>query len=152
MCAFWKKMKKTNIIFDAEHIRLSRRRIRHIVKKVTVFESVRPKGCLSLVFVSDETIRRINKEYLGKDTPTDVIAFSYDDEDVWGEIYISIDRAAEQANQYSVSYNEELTRLIIHGMLHLAGYEDTHPERKKIMFERQEMLVKKIMNKKIKIF
>ena len=101
---------------------------------------------VSILFVSSQKIRSLNKRYLKRDRATDVIAFPIDNEDcrisglpiILGDIVISFDRARIQAREEGHSLKRELTLLIIHGMLHLLGYDDTtHSERKK-MFVLQE--------------
>ena len=92
-------------------------------------------GILSIVFVSDSEIESLNLGFLGRARPTDVIAFPLADEEdeIWGEIYISVDRTREQADEYHVPFEEELARLVIHGILHLLGFKDhTSSERKKM--------------------
>ncbi len=95
-------------------------------------------GILSIVLVNDSEIQNLNTRFLGKERPTDVIAFPLDNEgdEIWGEIYISVDRAREQAGDYNVTYPEELARLIVHGILHLLGYEDYKKS------DRQKMIIK----------
>ncbi len=101
-------------------------------------------GDISIVLVSDEYITKLNKEFLDKDTPTDVLAFPMDEEELWGEIYISIDRALEQSRYYKVDINKELARLVIHGILHLLGYDDQQPDLKSTMHKREDLYLKKM--------
>ncbi|MGB2957746.1 MAG: rRNA maturation RNase YbeY [Bacteroidota bacterium] len=80
---------------------------------------------ISVVYIDGRYSRSINKEYRGHDASTDVLAFSLGEgETLEGEIYVNIDRARRQAREFGVSLANELGRLVIHGMLHLAGYED----------------------------
>lgn len=76
--------------------------------------------------MNDSEIEVLNARFLQREYPTDVIAFPLEDEhdEMWGEIYISMDRVKEQANAYRVSLTEEFTRLVVHGILHLLGYDD----------------------------
>jgi probable rRNA maturation factor len=78
------------------------------------------------VLVNDSEIQALNAQFLQRNYPTDVIAFPLGDNhgEIWGEIYISMDRVKEQASMYHVSLTEEFIRLIIHGILHLIGYDD----------------------------
>jgi probable rRNA maturation factor len=103
-------------------------------------ESWSGSGMLSIVLVDDSEIQKLNNEFLGKAFPTDVIAFPFPDaqDEIWGEIYISVDRAREQAKQYRVSYLEELVRLVIHGILHLLGYNDQIESDRKKMKEKED--------------
>ena len=91
----------------------------------------------------------MNKEYRGVDRPTDVISFALEDDDtfistdvrVLGDIYISIDKAKEQAESYGHSLKRELSFLTIHGILHLLGYDHMTNEEEKEMFNLQEMIL-----------
>ncbi len=108
-------------------------------------EMWRGNGILSIVFVNDSEIQNLNLGFLGKERPTDVIAFPLDDEadEIWGEIYISVDRAREQAKTYNVTIHEELARLVIHGILHLLGFKDhTCSERKKMTDKENQYLLR----------
>jgi len=106
-------------------------------------------GSLSIILVDDKKIKEINKQFLNKEQPTDVIAFVLDekDEDDWGEVYISLDRAREQARIFNTSWKEELARYVIHGILHLLGYEDISEEAKSIMRKREEHYLDSIILK-----
>ncbi|HLW15066.1 MAG TPA: rRNA maturation RNase YbeY [Flavobacteriaceae bacterium] len=82
-------------------------------------------GELSYVFCSDDFLHEMNLEYLEHDTLTDIITFDYrEGQVISGEIYISTDRVAENAKEFSVSFEEELHRVMIHGILHISGYDD----------------------------
>jgi len=104
-------------------------------------------GELSITFESDECLRNLNREFLGKDEPTDVIAFnlSRGEDYLIGDIYISVDRAVEQAREYEVDLEQELLRLELHGILHLVGYD--HNGRSDIMWKKQEYWVSKLSKK-----
>jgi probable rRNA maturation factor len=107
-------------------------------------EAGRPEsGILGVIFVDHKMSRTINRQFLAHDYPTDVIAFEYgDDEDEkWGEIYVNVQKAREQAIEYGVSYEDELTRLIIHGLLHLTGYDDQNDASRAKMKRREDELV-----------
>jgi probable rRNA maturation factor len=88
----------------------------------------RKLGEINFIFCSDEHLLSINKEYLQHTTYTDIITFDYSKEDVAlpvsGDIFISIDRIKENAEKYAVSFENELHRVMIHGVLHLLGYKD----------------------------
>ena len=95
-------------------------------------------GDVGYLFVNDEKILEMNREYLGHDYYTDVITFDYDEDDiVSGDIIISLDTVKSNAELYAKSYDEELHRVIIHGILHLCGINDKGPGEREIM-ERAE--------------
>lgn len=83
---------------------------------------------VTIIFVTDEELTKMHEDYLHDASPTDVITFDLGEESIEGEIYISMDRAKDQAKIYKVSQEEEIIRLVIHGMLHLAGYDDRAPD------------------------
>lgn len=90
-------------------------------------------GNLNFIFCSDAYLHKINVEYLDHDTYTDVITFPYDASFVEGDIFISIDRIQENAKTFEVDFDQELYRVMIHGVLHLMGYGDKSFEEKKLM-------------------
>ena len=82
-------------------------------------------GDINYIFCDDEYLLKINIEYLNHDTLTDIITFDYVENGVLnGDIYISIERVMENAGIFSVSYEQELHRVLAHGVLHLCGYKD----------------------------
>lgn len=83
-------------------------------------------------FCSDEELLQINQSFLNHNTYTDIITFDYCEKDfVIGEIYISVERVAENAGTNHVLFEEELLRVLSHGLLHLCGYKDKKPEHQK---------------------
>lgn len=91
-------------------------------------------GELSYVFCDDAFLHGINVEYLNHDTLTDIISFDYTaGKQINGEIYISIERVRDNADEFKVDFDEELLRVIIHGVLHFLGYPDKTEEEKKTM-------------------
>ena len=94
----------------------------------------RKVGEIGYLFVDDEKILEVNREYLGHDYYTDVITFDYDeDETVRGDIVISLDTVRSNAQLFGKTYEEELYRVIIHGILHLCGINDKGPGEREIM-------------------
>lgn len=81
---------------------------------------------VNVIFMTDDDLLEINREYLRHDYYTDIITFNYSEDTsiLEAELYISVDRVKENAAQFGVSFLEELYRIVIHGFLHLAGYED----------------------------
>lgn len=83
-------------------------------------------GMIQVVFCDDEYVLEINRKYLNHNTYTDIITFNYNDEyeGIGGDIFISLPRVKENAQQFGIQFDEELHRVIIHGILHLLGYDD----------------------------
>ena len=101
----------------------------------------------NLIIVDNEYIHRLNRDYRNIDRETDVITFALEDEDsmilpdnmrVLGDIYISLDKAKSQAEEYGHSFLREICFLAVHGFYHLLGYDHMTPEDEKIMFTKQE--------------
>ncbi len=123
-----------NLYVNSEYKFIDRRKVHKLVgslKKELGF------GISSLIinFINKDEIHQINKEYLKHDYTTDIITFNYSGSqtELDGEIFISLDDAAFNAKKYKVSLSEELSRLVIHGILHLTGYDDTTKKDKIIM-------------------
>lgn len=92
-----------------------------------------PQAQVNVIFVSDDELLEMNREHLQHDYFTDVITFKLEDDPLEGEIYISLDRAREQASEYGIGLYDEVKRLAIHGALHLCGYDDaTDAEREEM--------------------
>jgi probable rRNA maturation factor len=106
----------------------------------------------SIIFVGDEEIHNINKEYRGVDRITDVISFAFEDNKdleyndirLLGDIYICIPKMKSQAEEYGHSKKRELSFLTVHGLLHLLGYDHMNEEEEKIMFDLQERLLNEV--------
>ena len=89
-------------------------------------------------FCSDESLLKINKEFLNHDTLTDVITFDYSSSKaVSGEVFISVDRVRENAKEFHQDFNDEIKRVMIHGVLHLCGYNDKTAKDKTLMSEME---------------
>jgi rRNA maturation RNase YbeY len=83
---------------------------------------------IDFIFCSDDFLLEINRTYLQHDDYTDIITFPMEENPILGEIYISIDRVKENAATYGISFSEELRRVMVHGILHLCGYDDHEDE------------------------
>lgn len=94
----------------------------------------RKVGEIGYMFVNDEKMLEVNNEYLGHDYYTDIITFDYDEGDtISGDLVISLDTVRTNAEKFGKDYNEELHRVIIHGILHLCGINDKGPGEREIM-------------------
>lgn len=128
--------------------------IEEILQFAAKAEGIEEECELSVTFVDNEAIREINKEYRGKDAPTDVISFAMEEMSeneieiigadmprVLGDLIISIDRANEQAEEYGHSFERELGFLALHGFLHLLGYDHIEKEDEIVMFGKQKEIL-----------
>ncbi|MDI6730974.1 MAG: rRNA maturation RNase YbeY [Candidatus Margulisbacteria bacterium] len=88
-----------------------------------ILKSEGVKGKINLVFVSDHEIRRLNGRFRGKNKATDVLSFPMGENGILGDIAISVDTAGRNAQRFGVQYKREVKRLVIHGVLHLLGYD-----------------------------
>ena len=103
----------------------------------------------NVIFTDNETIRKINKEYRGIDRETDVISFALEDNEeitfefgrLLGDIYISVPKMKSQAKEYGHSEKREMSFLVIHGLLHLLGYDHMTKEDEEVMFKEQELIL-----------
>lgn len=104
-------------------------------------------GDIVYVFCNDEYLLKLNKEFLNHDTLTDIISFDYSmGTQINGEIYISYERVDENSKEFNTTFEEELKRVIIHGILHFCGYKDSSPEQKSSMRQKEEECLKLIDN------
>ena len=121
-----------------------RKGVKHTLKKMEA-----EKSEVNIIFVGLEEIHEINKTYRNVDRPTDVISFALEDtedvtvyeERVLGDIYICLDKVHEQAKEYGHTEIREMAFLIVHGLLHLLGYDHMIKEEEKIMFGLQEEIL-----------
>ncbi len=135
--------------------------VKQITQYVLKAESVAPPYEVSLVFTDSETVQRLNRDYRGVDKATDVIAFSMlpeketapsfvlppDGVARLGEVIISYPQAVEQAREQGHSVEQELALLIIHGILHLLGYDHEQPEEEERMRRREQELFGKCLRR-----
>jgi probable rRNA maturation factor len=130
---------RVNIVFHHEYrsLPLPRRRLRGLARRIARGERIEASGAVNVVFCSDYTIRKLNREYRGKDRVTDVLAFEFHDPDLLGEIYISLHRAAVQARRFGLSYEQEVERLFVHGLFHLLGYTHDTAVTRRAMEQRE---------------
>ena len=99
---------------------------------------IKKLGNINIIFCSDNYILDVNVKYLGHDYFTDIITFDYCEKDILsGDLFISIDTVRDNAEFYKTEFNDELNRVIVHGLLHLIGYDDHTPEEQKIMREKE---------------
>lgn len=112
-----------------------------------IVESMKNEGKnieeLNYIFCDDEYLLQINRQYLDHDYYTDVIGFDNSvGDDLMGDIFISVERITDNAIQNNVSFENELARVVIHGILHFAGYMDKDPEDKILMTSKEDYYLK----------
>ncbi len=102
---------------------------------------------INYVFCDDEYLHKINMEFLQHDTLTDIISFDYTmGKEISGDIFISIERVAENAKLYQVSFEEEFHRVLIHGILHYMGYKDKSEKEKEAMRKKENECLQLLNN------
>lgn len=133
-------MQNTKIYFFNENVNFTlpnKMKIKYWIRKVLETEKTQIDS-LNIIFCDDEYLQKINIQYLHKHTLTDIICFPLEEQDeLTGEMYISTSRVKENAKTYQVVFNNELNRVIIHGVLHLCGYTDSNAKEKTQMREKE---------------
>ena len=124
---------------------VDRRRIRSAVRTILKDHAI-GAGEISVAVVDDATIARLHQEYLQEDEPTDVLSFLLESADGYleAEIIVSAETAAAAAPRFGLSPGDEVLLYVIHGMLHLVGYDDTTPRKRAAMRSQERMYVARI--------
>ena len=133
-----------NVEIDPDLLGIDEKKSINILKSILKKELI-SKAKINLIFAKDELLNNLKIKYFQKDHLTDVIAFrinDYTDTEVEGEIYISLERAIDNAKEYDEEVSNELARLIIHGTLHLLNYKDNTDNEKFIMTELENKYLK----------
>lgn len=108
------------------------------LSEVIVSES-KKEGDINYIFCDDEYLHEINVKYLDHDTLTDIISFDYSiGNELHGDIFVSVERVADNAKDFNVSFGEELKRVLAHGILHFAGYKDKSEEDELLMRSKED--------------
>tara|TARA_B100001245_G_C22603854_1_gene298912 strand:- start:12 stop:476 length:465 start_codon:yes stop_codon:yes gene_type:complete len=139
-------MIQVNVEIDPELISIDKDVCKEIIKKVFNTQKIQNTD-ITIIFGKDELLTPLKKEYFGKDHLTDVIAFRLNDLEeqlLEGEVYISLPRAKENAKELNEPIEKEITRLIIHGSLHLIGYTDDTSVLKNKMTELEDHYLENI--------
>ncbi len=127
---------------------LGRGRIALLVREI-IREEKKNAQSISIVLVDDGYLLDINRKYLNHNYKTDVISFDLNaGGDIEGEVYVSVDRACVQAKRYRVSVENEILRLIVHGILHLAGWEDKTRSEKLRMRKRENAFIERFFRER----
>ena len=119
-------MTDDKILFHAEDVAFELENTEGVVRWIETVVAAEKKevGEVSYIFCDDNYLHQLNVEYLNHDTLTDIITFPYADNPIEGDIFISLDRVRDNAADFKVTFDNELHRVIIHGILHLCGYGD----------------------------
>ncbi|MFC2111858.1 rRNA maturation RNase YbeY [Bacteroidota bacterium] len=128
------------IFFHDEKIKSNlkgKRDLKSWITKVIEAENHVP-GDINIILTTDRHLKKFNKSFLSRDYYTDIITFDYtEDSVVSGDLYISLDRIKENSRLYKEGEEKELRRVIVHGVLHLIGYDDSDERDKKVMQEKE---------------
>lgn len=109
-------------------------------------EEGKKPGEMAVIFCSDGYLQKINRKYLKREDYTDIITFDYcEGNTLSGDMFISIDRVRENAEKYRVEFETELMRVLFHGILHLAGYNDKSPEEREEMRKKEDYYLKNLI-------
>ena len=131
----------SKIAFYTENIKMpaiNKSRVKAWLKEVAAFYN-KEIGALNYIFCGDDRIIEVNNQFLGHNYYTDIITFDYSDNKVVsGDMYISVDTICSNSLKYKTSFDTELHRVIVHGLLHLCGINDKGPGERKIMEAAEE--------------
>lgn len=143
----------SNIHFFCEEIDFSLKNKTTIIKwieQIVASESSDTISNINFIFCSDSYLEKINIEHLKHHTLTDIITFDYSENEKYleADIFISIDRVRENGSLYHSTFNNELHRIMIHGILHLLGYSDKNPTEKEVMRKKENECLN-LLNKNV---
>ena len=135
-------MNEVSIFYDHPTPSIIENNLKSLCREVLVSEGFE-KYSLSIIFVDDEKLKKMKKKYFNQDLYTDVIAFNLSDDKskLDGEIYISFDAIKINSELYKTNINNELQRIVVHGILHLMGYEDNTKDKKEEMTKTEDFFL-----------
>lgn len=108
-----------------------------------ISSELKNEGEINYIFCDDDYLLEINQQYLDHDTLTDIISFDYSvGNELHGDIFISVERVRDNATDYNVSFEDELKRVMVHGLLHYCGYKDKSESDERLMREKEEEKMK----------
>ncbi|MEP6261277.1 MAG: rRNA maturation RNase YbeY [Gillisia sp.] len=129
---------KINFYSENDFVLADHRKYEKWIERVIASEEKKLEE-ISYIFCDDEYLLNLNEEFLKHDTYTDIITFDYSvGKILQGDIYISTERVKENSDEFNVSFEEELRRVVIHGVLHLCGYKDKTKEQSLLMRQKEE--------------
>jgi len=139
---------KITIINLQNRVPVNSRKVAKIAQKVLSSEGIKKSGEITICFVNDQKIKELNLRYLAKNNPTDVIAFDVAEpkrpDKLFADIVISTDRAIDNADVFKTSPLFELYLYVIHGVLHILGYDDRRKADKLLMRKKEQALLKSL--------
>ena len=128
--------------YDVSFPKIKRRETSRWIKQVIDRLNKKP-GNITYIFCSEDEILRINQSYLNHDYYTDIITFDYSEGNkISGDLFISVETVKTNSEKFKTDYEEELRRVMIHGILHLCGYKDDTSENKKKMKQKEDEAIK----------
>tara|TARA_X000001036_G_scaffold363100_1_gene346861 strand:+ start:972 stop:1406 length:435 start_codon:yes stop_codon:yes gene_type:complete len=135
-------MTDISIFYDHSRIPIIEKNLKSLCSEVLIYKGYSTYS-ISIIFINDEKLKKMKNEYFNQDLYTDVIAFNLNDssEDLEGEIYISFEAIKINSDLYKTNINNELQRIVIHGTLHLIGYEDNTKEKKDEMTKMEDFFL-----------
>ena len=139
-----------NIRFYYDNVKYRIRGVKEITRllKKVIRKEKRLSGDLNFIITTDKSLKNINREFMNSDYFTDVISFNYESGTMLdGEVYISLGTVRKNAHNYKVSLRNELIRVVIHGTLHICGYEDKTKREKLRMKKREDFWMNKLIRK-----
>lgn len=126
--------------------KLKKRKLVNWIKKVILSEG-KKIGEISFIFCSDNYLLEVNKKYLDHDYYTDIITFDYVEDDIiQGDIFVSVDRVKENSVTFMANFEDEIHRILIHGILHLLGYKDKVKKDKYLMTTKEDFYLIELKN------
>lgn len=133
-----------NYFFEDTNFKFNKRRATSKWLKSAIALENKKLGDISIIYCSDDYLLEINKQYLSHDYYTDVITFNYCEGDlISGDIFISVDTIKANAEEYGASFDNELCRVMVHGILHLIGYNDDCESNQLIMRQKEDFYLER---------
>lgn len=133
-----------NYFFEDTNFKFNKRRATSKWLKSAIALENKKLGDISIIYCSDDYLLEINKQYLSHDYYTDVITFNYCEGDlISGDIFISVDTIKANAEEYGASFDNELCRVMVHGILHLIGYDDDCESNQLIMRQKEDFYLER---------
>jgi len=141
---------KVEILNKTKKFTVNKKGLKEVIKNILKYLEVGLRVDLDIAFVGNETIRKLNKEFRQKDKPTNVLSFVIDEkpnEFIYGEVIISLEKARSEAKKLGNNFNDYVLFLVIHGILHILGYDHENEKDRLIMENLEENLLKQFLRR-----